>query len=93
MTDSGARQLIRGLGRRAGLGRTVTPHLLRHATATEMVEAGAPIDVVQAVLGHRSITSTQVYAHPSGKRMREAVEAVEATSRERRARRRAGSRP
>jgi site-specific recombinase XerD len=47
MTDSGARQLVRGLGRRAGLSRTVTPHLLRHATATEMVGAGAPIDVVQ----------------------------------------------
>lgn len=87
MTDSGARQLFRGLGRRAGLGRTVTPHLLRHATATEMVSAGAPIDVVQAVLGHRSITSTQVYAHPSGERMREAVEALEEASRRRRARR------
>jgi integrase/recombinase XerD len=93
MTDSGARQLVRGLGRRAGLGRTVTPHLLRHATATEMVGAGAPIDIVQAVLGHRSITSTQVYAHPNGERMREAVEAVEAATRQRRALRRGGDRP
>lgn len=90
MTDSGVRQLVRGLGRRAGLGRVVTPHLLRHATATEMVGAGTPIDVVQAVLGHRSITSTQVYAHPSGERMRDAVEAVEAACRQRRARRRGG---
>lgn len=93
MTDSGARQLVRGLGRRAGLARPVTPHMLRHATATEMVGAGTPIDVVQAVLGHRSITSTQVYAHPSEARMREAVEAMEATSRQRRARRRGGDRP
>jgi len=45
------------------------------------------------VLGHRSITSTQVYAHPSGKRMREAVEAMEATSRQRRARRREKDQP
>lgn len=83
MTDSGARQLIRGLGQRAGLARPMTPHLLRHATATEMVEAGVPIDVVQAVLGHRSIISTQVYAHPSANRMRDAIDAVQAVSRRR----------
>ena len=93
MTDSGVRQLLRGLGRRAGLARTVTPHLLRHATATEMVDGGTSIDVVQAVLGHRSITSTQVYAHPSAERMRDAVEAVEAATRQRRTRHRGGDRP
>ena len=47
MTDSAVRQLIAGLGRRAGLGRAVTPHMLRHSTAEEMVEAGVGIDVVQ----------------------------------------------
>lgn len=86
MTDSAARQLVRRLGRRAGLARAVTPHMLRHSTATEMVEAGVAVDVVQAVLGHRSITSTQVYARPSPRRMRDAVEAVESASRQRRAR-------
>jgi site-specific recombinase XerD len=56
-----------------------------------MAGAGVPIDVIQAVLGHRSITSTQICAHPSPVRMRDAVEAVEALSARRRARRQKGS--
>ncbi len=83
MTDSAVRQLFGRLGRRAGLARQVHPHMLRHTTATEMAEAGVPIDVVQALLGHRFITSTQVYTHPSQRRMRDAIEAVEAASRQR----------
>jgi site-specific recombinase XerD len=57
---------------------------------TELSEAGAAIDVVRAVLGHQSITSTQVYVHPSPSRARQAVEAVEKLSRERRDQRRKG---
>ena len=75
---------VRPLGRRAGLDRHVRPHMVRHSTGTEMAEAGVPIDVVQVVLGHASITSTQVYVHPSQRRMRDAVEAVEELSRNRR---------
>lgn len=85
MTYSGARQMVGGLGGRAGLGRPVTPHLLRHAAATEMVEAGVPIDVVQSLLGHRSIVTTQRYTHTSQPRMRGAVDTVEAATRRRRA--------
>jgi site-specific recombinase XerD len=51
---------------------------------TELVEAGVAIDVVQALLGHRRLASTQIYAHASDRRVREAVEAVEALSRRRR---------
>ena len=85
MTGSAVRQLFGRLGRRAGLARSVHPHMLRHSYGTEMAEAGVPIDVVQALLGHRWITTTQVYTHPSQRRMRDAVEAVEATSAQRRA--------
>lgn len=49
-----------------------------------MAEAGVAIDVVQSLLGHRSITSTQVYVHPSRARMRDAVDAVEAVTVKRR---------
>lgn len=87
MTASAVRQAFATLSRRAGLGRAIHPHMLRHSTAEEMVDAGTAIDVVQELLGHRSITSTQVYARASTNRMRDAVEAVEAISRQRRSRR------
>ncbi len=65
LTDSAARQLLAGLSRRARLDRPVRPHMLRHGTGTELAEAGVAIDVVQEILGHRSIESTRVYVHPS----------------------------
>ncbi len=80
MSPSAFRQRLRSLSRRAGLARPVHPHMLRHATGTQMTEAGVAIDVVQALLGHGSITSTQIYVHPSAARLRQAVEAVEALS-------------
>jgi integrase/recombinase XerD len=79
MTDSSVRQLFGRLGRRAGLHRPIRPHMLRHAMGTELGEAGVPIDVVQQLLGHCSITSTQVYVHPSPLRLRDAVDRLEAT--------------
>ena len=81
MTSSAVRQLFARLGRQAALGRPVRPHMLRHATGTELAEAGVAIDVVQQLLGHRSITTTQGYVHPSPERMRDAVERLEARSR------------
>ena len=90
MTDSAVRQLFGRLGRRAGLARRVHPHMLRHSCGTEMAEAGVAIDVIQALLGHRWITTTQMYTHPSPRRMRDAVEAVDAASRQRRAQHRKG---
>jgi integrase len=55
-----------------------------------MADAGAAIDVVQELLGHRSIISTQRYVHPSADRMRRAVEAVEKVTSQRRAQRQKG---
>ena len=83
MTASAVRQLFGTLGRRAGLARSIRPHMLRHATGTELTEAGVSIDVVQQLLGHRSITSTQVYVHPSSLRLRDAVDRMEATAQRR----------
>ena len=88
MTVSAARQLFRALSRRAGLAPPVHPHMLRHSTGTALAEAGTAVDVVQALLGHRSIISSQVYVHPSDRRVRDAVEAVEELTRRRRAQRR-----
>jgi site-specific recombinase XerD len=84
MTASAVRQSFARLGRNTGLARPVHPHMARHMAGTELVEAGVAIDVVQALLGHRRLASTQIYAHASDRRVREAVEAVEALSRRRR---------
>ena len=90
MTASAVRQWMRRLSRRAGIGRAVHPHLIRHSTGSELADAGAGIDVVAELLGHRSIISTQVYVTPSQARGRRAVEAVEAVAVRRRAERRKG---
>jgi integrase/recombinase XerD len=77
-------QLFRSLSRRAGLSRAVTPHMLRHAAGSALTAEGG-LDVAQAVLGHASITSTQIYVHANAERQREAVDRLARTSRARRA--------
>lgn len=57
--------VIKRLSRDAGLGNKVTPHILRHTTATQAVNAGMPIEDVSKLLGHASINTTMVYAKPS----------------------------
>ena len=84
MTASAVRQLLRGLGRRAGVGRPIRPHMLRHAMGTELAEAEVPIDVIQELLGHQSIITTQRYVHSSQRRLREAVDRIAASNRGRR---------
>lgn len=54
----------------------VRPHQLRHTAATRWVRAGHPLDVVQELLGHKSLDSTQVYLHASAEEMRAAVKSV-----------------
>ena len=73
MRYSRVAQLFASLSRRAGLARPVTPHMLRHAAGSALTPHGG-LDVAQAVLGHASITSTQIYVHASAERQREAVE-------------------
>jgi len=68
--------LVAAASRRAGLATAVTPHQLRHAFGSNAADAGCGIDVVADLLGHASVSSSQVYLHPDPARLRAAVDAV-----------------
>jgi integrase/recombinase XerD len=71
-------ELIAAAGKRAGLARRVRPHQLRHAFGSNLADAGAAVDEIRDLLGHASVSSSQVYIHPAPGRLRQAVERVPA---------------
>jgi integrase/recombinase XerD len=72
----GAWAIVRKYGDAAGLGERLTPHVLRHSCATHMLDHGADIRAVQELLGHASITTTQVYTMVSNERLFAAYDAA-----------------
>jgi len=64
-------RIIKHHATKAGITKTVTPHKLRHSFATDLLQNGADIRAVQALLGHASITTTQVYTHVVDKHLRD----------------------
>ena len=76
MKPGAVNDLFAALRQRAGIERPVAPHTLRHAFASNVLDAGGALDEVQDLLGHASIGSTQIYAHPAAERLRRAVDRV-----------------
>jgi len=68
------RAKLKRLARDAGLGRRVTPHMLRHTAATLLIETGVDIRFVQRLLGHSSIATTEIYTHVSDEALRRTLE-------------------
>jgi integrase/recombinase XerC len=68
--------LVLGYANRAGIAKNVTPHTLRHSFATHMLEGGADLRVVQELLGHRSLASTQIYTRVGTAHLKKVYEAA-----------------
>ena len=71
LSARGVQFRLREHAKRASLLKRVTPHVLRHSFATHILDGGAELRVVQELLGHADVTSTQIYTHVTQAKLRE----------------------
>lgn len=71
LTSRSVERIVKQYAIKAGITRKVTPHVIRHSFATDLLEGGADLRSVQALLGHANIATTQVYTHVTDKHLRD----------------------
>ncbi len=65
--------IVKGLAEAAGIKKVISPHTLRHSFATHLLEGGANLRAIQQMLGHESISTTEIYIHLDGTRLRDEI--------------------
>ncbi len=70
LTTRNIQKIIQGTGKRANINKRITPHTLRHCFATHLLESGTDIRTIQTMLGHSSLSTTQVYTHISSEQIK-----------------------
>ena len=74
LTSRTIQRIVKKYAMLAGITKPITPHTLRHSFATDLLQNGADIRSVQSMLGHASITTTQIYTHITNQQLREVHE-------------------